>query len=42
MPHNNLGSGAKVKIDQVAAAPVGEAGRAFYFQNPISRHSKLS
>lgn len=30
-PLNNLESGAKVMTDEVAATPVGEAGRVFYF-----------
>lgn len=40
-PHNDLGSWAKVMIDEVAATPVGEAGRVFYLKKPISRHSGL-
>lgn len=40
--HNSLESRAKVMIDEVAATPVGEAGRVFYFPKPISRHSELA
>lgn len=40
--HNSLESRAKVMIDEVAATPVGEAGRVFFFPKPISRHSELA